>query len=895
MSRWIKKIADKKLSRRDFLKGSAAATGAVAGWALVGCQPESTLMTTEEPAAKGEEPTTEVNLEHSEVEGLPEGGKWVSAACWFNCGGRCMNQAYVKDNIVLRQKTDDTHEDTEWYPQQRSCLRGHSLRKQVLGADRVKYPMKRKHWEPGGGDRSLRGKDEWERISWEEALDYVAAELKKAKETDGNRSIMMPIWGVYFNDFYRFMSTYGGFTTLSDSGSMGSWWNSYMFGIPNQDMYTGNSRDDLKESETIVFYGGNPAWSSLGNAMYYFMQAKEAGVQFVYVGPSYNESASRVDAKWIRVRPTTDIAFLLAVAYVMITEDDPETNPIIDWDFLNRCTVGFDAEHMPADAKENENFKDYVLGEYDGIPKTPEWAAEICGTPVEDIIWYAREMRKDKKVAILHSFASTRSNNTDDMPQLYMTIGAMGGHFGKPGHACASMYHSRAGNDGNDLIVPGYGSMITNFMYPNPIDDSVTAPEVWQSILDGKYALTMNSSSVFVPREERDLTVHVLYNCWRNPLQTVVGSTTAIKALEKIDCVITQDFVMNASASYSDIVLPIVTKWELMCDGGIYMSNNRESMQFPSQVIEPLHEAKDERWIAEELAKRLGVDITTVFPMSHAQEYFNRIVGTTVVKEDGAYENLVSVTDEDLAEWSEKWGVVGQAQEGRLPIRELMERGIYQVERYEGDKHHFVNYADFVADPEANPRATVSGKLEIYCQTKADIINAMGRETFKGYPTYQVPINGYEASFLDWEKKEKGEYPYQIYNPHYLRRGHTVFDNVPWLREAAKNPVFINAEDAAAKGVKDGDVVMIYNQNGKVLRHASITKRMMPGCIALPHGTWMEFDENGVDRSGSDNVLCAPVATGTGVSGYNTNLVNFEKYDGELEEDCLWPQRIIEF
>ena len=116
-------------------------------------------------------------------------GKWVTAACWHNCGGRCLNKVLVVDGVVVRQKTDDTHPDSPEFPQQRACARGRSQRKQVFGADRLKYPMKRKHWQPGGGDRELRGRDEWERISWDEALELVASEIKRIKETYGNHAI----------------------------------------------------------------------------------------------------------------------------------------------------------------------------------------------------------------------------------------------------------------------------------------------------------------------------------------------------------------------------------------------------------------------------------------------------------------------------------------------------------------------------------------------------------------------------------------------------------------------------------------------------------------------------------------------------------------------------------
>ena len=181
MSRWMEKLADKKISRREFLKDSAVATAAVAGLSLFGGQ--NVVKAEEEKAA-------EVSTEHTPITDPEEGGKWVGAACWHNCGGRCMNKVMVKDGMVIRQKTDDTHPDSYDYPQQRGCVRGKAQQQQCFGADRIKYPMKRKHWNPGEPNGELRGKDEWERISWDEALTYVADELKRVYAEYGPTAVI---------------------------------------------------------------------------------------------------------------------------------------------------------------------------------------------------------------------------------------------------------------------------------------------------------------------------------------------------------------------------------------------------------------------------------------------------------------------------------------------------------------------------------------------------------------------------------------------------------------------------------------------------------------------------------------------------------------------------------
>jgi anaerobic dimethyl sulfoxide reductase subunit A len=205
-----------------------------------------------------------------------------------------------------------------------------------------------------------------------------------------------------------------------------------------------------------------------------------------------------------------------------------------------------------------------------------------------------------------------------------------------------------------------------------------------------------------------------------------------------------------------------------------------------------------------------------------------------------------------------------------------------------------IQVKEFREDPIANPRPmSASGKLEIYCQSKADCLNIQGfsEEPFKPYPTYHVPRKGYEESFEDWNNKAKGAHPLQLFNPHYLRRAHTTFDDVTWLREAFANPVFMNTQDAVERGIANGDFVLVYNEYGKVTRQASLLDTYMPGTVGLPHGGWPEIDpETGVNHGGSENTLYGPVVGGSAVSGFNTCLVEIEKYsDQALLPDAERP------
>lgn len=324
---------------------------------------------------------------------------------------------------------------------------------------------------------------------------------------------------------------------------------------------------------------------------------------------------------------------------------------------------------------------------------------------------------------------------------------------------------------------------------------------------------------------------------------------------------------------------------------------SRESLIVCTNVTEVPFECKSDQEIGELLCAALELDVNELYPLSEKQMFFNQILGSTVIEEDGETSvPLVTITQEDLDEWE----CAGEPQEGKVELKKFLADGVYQIKRSEGDNYGHIGYKAFVDDPEANPRNTESGKLEIYSDWKADTINAMGysaADHFKPYPSYTLSPQGREACFVDSNVQgEKSEYPFVLYNPHYLRRAHPVFDNAPWLREAWPNPVFISAVDAAEKGIASGDTVKVYTQAGATLRTATVLNSMMPGCVGLPHGAWVDFDEDlGIDRAGTDNIIGAPAMNGMGVSGYNNINCNFEKYEDEaLVPDAELPQRIVD-
>ncbi|WP_350455112.1 molybdopterin dinucleotide binding domain-containing protein, partial [Slackia heliotrinireducens] len=348
-----------------------------------------------------------------------------------------------------------------------------------------------------------------------------------------------------------------------------------------------------------------------------------------------------------------------------------------------------------------------------------------------------------------------------------------------------------------------------------------------------------------------------------------------IKAFRAMDFVLTQAINFKPEAQFSDIVLPASTPWEYGYDQLAfqqYKQFNRESFFFPTAFTEPLYESKPDVEIAYELAKRLGLDADSMWPYDEEQRQFDRILNATVLDADGVtYKPLVTITQERCDEL----GFDGHAQEGVIDYDELRAAGVYRVERTEGDNYGYIAYKDFVDDPEGHPLNTVSGKWELYCQSAKDAVDALGcPDKIKPYGCVTESAGGYQGL--------SEEFPLLVYQPHYLRRAHTTHDNVGWLRQAFKNPVYMSSQDAAERGIEQGDIVEVSSETGKMIRIASVLETLMPGVVGIPHGSWPEMnEENGVDENGAENTITINVQSVGSYNSYHSTVVQVRKYEDQ--------------
>jgi anaerobic dimethyl sulfoxide reductase subunit A len=192
----------------------------------------------------------------------------------------------------------------------------------------------------------------------------------------------------------------------------------------------------------------------------------------------------------------------------------------------------------------------------------------------------------------------------------------------------------------------------------------------------------------------------------------------------------------------------------------------------------------------------------------------------------------------------------------------LKQKSVLQVAR----PKPYVSFLDQVRDPTHFPFSTPSGKIEIYSKT----IEEMKDPLLPAIPMYIEPWEGRRDPLA-------AKYPLQLVTTHTIRRAHTQNETVPWLRELYPQVITLHASDAAARGIRDGDMIRVFNDRGVMEIPVRVTERMMPGVADLPQGAWYNPDKRGVDRGGCANVLTKDTISPGGAFCSNTCLVQVEK------------------
>jgi anaerobic dimethyl sulfoxide reductase subunit A len=741
-----------------------------------------------------------------------------------NCGGRCLLKVHVADGKIVRIEGDDRPNDTVEDPQLRPCIRGRLYRHRQDHPDRLLYPLKR---------AGKRGEGKFVRISWDEALDKIASEMKRIRDAYGNTAIYVPYGTGSYNQIngrqtaQRLMNLFGGSLGFYNSYS----WAAISCATPT--VYgtniTGNQRQDWLNSKYILMWSWNPAEMRDGtNSDFILRKARERGARIVCLDPRMTLSAVALADEWVPIRPGTDTAMMSAMAQVMITEN------LYDAAFVRTHCVGFDATQMPPGAEGAESYKDYILGTRDGTPKTPAWAAPICGVPAPTIARIAREYATLKPAVLYQGYGMQRRAYGEQVVRAGCVLAALTGNVGLPG-GWAGGIALQAPDGGPAWIVFPTGE--------NPVKAQIPSFLWSEAVLRGK---DMGPADGVVAADGRDgklgTNIKMIYAVACNALvnqHANINRTSGILRDESlVEFLVVQDNFLTPTGRFADLLLPACTQFETwgITDSWKY---GDEVILMP-KIVEPPGEAKSDYAICAEIAGRLG------FREAYTEGRNER----------------------DWVAWSIEY--FRKTRFPGIPTLDEFEKsnaGVYSVPVTKPA----VAFTDFREDPVGHPLPTPSGRIEIFSKRLFD----MGQpDVIPAVPKY---IREWESPF----GPEARTYPLQVIGHHYLATVHSTLDNVDWLREAWPQRLFISTADAEARGIANGDTVKVFNDRGATLVRCRVTRRIMPGVVALPQGSWWSPGADGVDRRGSVNVLSSerwtPLAFGNAQHTIMAQVAKAEK------------------
>lgn len=735
----------------------------------------------------------------------------------------------------------------------------YAVRDRLYSPGRIRYPMKRVDFDSKGERNTQnRGRSGFVRITWEEALDTVAAELKRITDKYGPSAVLLsPVthqWagaihstgGFMGPPFYapdsglasRFFSLLGGATAVAGDTSWTGWTGGGPLSYGYAVTATNNSVDLLQNTKLIIHWATNTAVTipdiEMQTAGYrrniWLRRFKDAGIKQIVIDPYFNETAALYADQWLPILPETDEAMMLAIAYVWMKED------LYDKDFVASHTVGF------------EKFRDYVLGVSDSVPKTPEWAAKICdpgGNVTADTVReLAHEWASEPAYVICQMGGANRRNNASSFARMIVTMQALLGNMGRPGRGLGYLQIPNTGKDQTPTpwngMMPPAPNPVTQYIRHAQFSDAILKPPItWTSVeLDGTI------SKLEYPAEGySEVKLLAFMSGSGYFFNQTPGTNDHVRALQsqKLEFVYCHAPWWEAAAKFADIVFPVKHVGER--DNIMTWENYTV---YSHTVATPAGEPKNDFEVFVELAKRLGFD---------AELTLNKTI------------------DEWLQDAYAQLGVP-------LAFEEFRKVGYYEYPMVEETPAVSPDFEKFYNDPANNKLPTPTGKIEIYSQKISDFFGANNPAA----PT----IPKYAASPESLNSPLAKKYPLILTSPHPKFGRNSQWQNLSWQRDESQAeingyaPMTINPLDAEKRGLKTGDTVRVYNDRGSVLYTTYVSERIRPSVIRVWEGAWYAplkpGDTDSPDAGGNPDVIISgrqPDALCNGM--VNCALVEVEK------------------
>ncbi len=717
------------------------------------------------------------------------------------------------------------------------------VRDQVHSKTRVRFPMVRKGFLASpDSPQGLRGQDEFVRVSWDDALALIHQQHKRIREQHGPASIFAGSYGWRSNGvlhkaatlLQRYMSLAGGYTGHLGDYSTGAAQAIMPYVVGGNEVYQQQTSWPLvlEHADVVVLWSANPlntlkiAWNATDEqGIPYFDALRKSGKRLICIDPMRSETVDFLgdSVEWLAPHMGTDVAMMLGIAHTLVE------NNWQDDDFLSRCTEGYAV------------FAEYLTGKRDGIAKTAEWAAGICGIPAAKIRELA-QLFHENKTMLMSGWGMQRQQFGEQKHWMLVTLAAMLGQIGLPGTGFGLSYHFA--NGGN----PTRRAAVLASMQ-GAVKDGIEAVE---KIPVARIIEALEKPGAFYQHNGMDRHFpDIKFIWWAGGANFTHHQDTnrLIRAWQKPELIVISECFWTAAAKHADIVLPATTSFERndLTMTGDYSNQHMVPMK---RVVAPQGEARDDF--------EVFADLSELWEAGGRERF-------TEGKTDLQW----------LETFYEVAGQRGAAQGVTLPpFAQFWEENAILEMPENAENAKFVRFGDFRRDPQAHPLKTDSGKIEIYSAR----IAGFGYADCPPHPMWLEPD--------EWHGNAEAE-QLQVLSAHPAHRLHSQL-NYSSLREqyavAGREPVTLHPIDANARGISDGDLVRVWNQRGQVLAGAVVSEGIKPGVICIHQGAWpdLERDEGGICKNGAVNVLTKDIPSsklGNGCAG-NTALAWMEKYTG---------------
>ncbi|MGF9564478.1 molybdopterin guanine dinucleotide-containing S/N-oxide reductase [Neorhizobium sp. JUb45] len=541
---------------------------------------------------------------------------------------------------------------------------------------RIRRPAVRRGWLEGKpGHEQMRGADEFVEVSWAEALELVSKELRRVYDVFGPTAVFGGSYGWSSagrfhhaqSQIHRFLNVLGGYVKSVNTYSSGA----AMVIIPHVlGPYDSVDRKSVtwdaieRSTELLVAFGGmavkNTDVHGGGISQHVVLPklrgASARGARFALISPLRDDFPADVNADWLPIIPGTDMALMLALAHVLVTED------LHDRDFLDRYTVGYG------------KFEDYLLGRTDSVAKTPEWAAKICGIGAEVITDLARQMARSRTlITVSHSLQ--RADYGEQPVWMGIVLAAMLGQIGLDGGGY-SYSLGALGNIGKSLLA---APLPTLNQFKNPVTDFIPVARISDMLLHPGEEFHYNGKALHYP------DIRLVYWAGGNPFHHHQDINRLRRAFRKPDTLIVHESAWTSTARFADIVLPATTTIER---DDIGAADRDPLIIAMKRLIDPVGEARDDYDIFADLSRLLGTSETFTEGRT-SKEWLAALFETT--------RTALAAAGHEAPDFETFW------RQGELHLPTKPDKG--------GPANAFRQ------DPAASPLQTPSGKIEIFSDT----------------------------------------------------------------------------------------------------------------------------------------------------------------------------------